>query len=180
VAFEHAEEGSTFVFPPEYRKRAHGPGRWVNANLRTTFEKVIRRAGVDPWPRLWHSLRASCESDLAQSFPLANVTTWLGNTPSVALRDYVDPTEGAFERAATWVPESGAAAYRGKSRGVEREHRKRRRSGGLRHSVRLAARFWKFVQLRHGNRTYRDSSEKTALLEEGGAKIRRTSPRPPA
>ncbi len=80
----------------------------MNANLRTTFGKVIRRAGVDPWPRLWHSLRASCESDLAQSFPLATVTKWLGNTPSVALRHYVDPTEGAFDRAATWVPESGA------------------------------------------------------------------------
>ncbi|WP_171472667.1 site-specific integrase [Frigoriglobus tundricola] len=108
AAFEHAEEGSTFVFPLEYRKRAHGPAGWVNANLRTTFEKVIRRAGVDPWPRLWHSLRASCESDLAQSFPLATVTKWLGNTPSVALRHYVDPTEGAFDRAASWVPESGA------------------------------------------------------------------------
>ncbi len=108
AAFEHAEEGSTFVFPIEYRKRAHGPAGWVNANLRTTFEKVIRRAGVDPWPRLWHSLRASCESDLAQTFPLPTVTKWLGNTPSVALRHYVDPTETAFERAATWVPESGA------------------------------------------------------------------------
>ena len=80
----------------------------MNANLRTTFDKVIRRAGVNPWPRLWHSLRASCESDLAQTFPLATVTKWLGNTPSVALRHYVDPTESAFERAATWVPESGA------------------------------------------------------------------------
>lgn len=31
VAFEHAEEGSEFVFPHEYRRRAHGPGGWVNA-----------------------------------------------------------------------------------------------------------------------------------------------------
>ncbi len=108
TAFEHAEEGSMFVLPLEYRQRAHGPNGWVNANLRTTFEKIIRRAGVDPWPRLWHSLRASCESDLAQTFPLATVTKWLGNTPSVALRHYVDPTESAFERAATWVPEGGA------------------------------------------------------------------------
>src|SRR4030095_14471755 len=84
------------------------PAGWANANLRATLEKVIRRAGVEPWPRLWHSLRASCESDLAQTFPLATVTKWLGNTPSVALRHYVDPTESAFERAATWVPGGGA------------------------------------------------------------------------
>ncbi len=108
AAFEHAEESAEFVFPIEYRQRAHGPAGWVNANLRTTFGKVIRRAGVEPWPRLWHSLRASCESDLAQTFPLATVTKWLGNTPSVALRHYVDPTETAFEKAADWVPESGA------------------------------------------------------------------------
>lgn len=108
AAFEHAEGGAEFVFPAEYRDRASGPSGWRNANLRTQFERIVRRAGVDPWTRLWHSLRASCESDLAQSFPLATVTKWLGNTPSVALRHYVDPTETAFEKAAEWVPESGA------------------------------------------------------------------------
>lgn len=63
---------------------------------------------MEAWPRLWHSLRASCESDLAQSFPLAVVAKWLGNTPSVALRHYVDPTDAAFTIAANWVP-AGAA-----------------------------------------------------------------------
>ncbi|MDY3561966.1 site-specific integrase [Gemmata sp. JC673] len=108
AAFEHAEEGSEYVVPKEYRERAEGEREWNGANLRTTFGKIVRRAGVDPWPRIWHSLRASCESDLAQSFPLATVTKWLGNTPSVALRHYVDPTEAAFDKAATWTPESGA------------------------------------------------------------------------
>jgi hypothetical protein len=57
-----------------------------------------------------HSLRASCESDLAQSFPLAMVTKWLGNTPSVALHHYVDPTEAALDRALDWRPvETGGA-----------------------------------------------------------------------
>src|SRR5262245_64663581 len=73
--------------------------------------RAKRCRGIDPWPRLWHSLRASCESDLAQSFTLATVTKWLGNTPSVALRHYVDPTDAAFEKARGWVPsgaESGA------------------------------------------------------------------------
>jgi integrase len=107
AAFEHAAEGAVYIFPEEYRQRAAGPGGWANANLRTTLTKVIRRANVEPWPRLWHSLRASCESDLAQSFPLAVVTKWLGNTPSVALRHYVDPTEAAFASAQTWTPAKG-------------------------------------------------------------------------
>src|SRR5262245_55412007 len=110
AAFEQSPEGSVYIFPDEWRQRAAGDDGWAGANMRTTFAKIVRRAGVEPWPRLWHSLRASCESDLAQSFPLATVTKWLGNTPSVALRHYVDPTEAAFDRALDWRPaESGGA-----------------------------------------------------------------------
>lgn len=85
AAWDNGPEGTEYIVPEEYRRRAQGPSGWCNANLRTTLAKVIRRAGLEPWPRLWHSLRASCESDLAQSFPLAVVAKWLGNTPSVAL-----------------------------------------------------------------------------------------------
>ncbi len=109
TAFEHAEEGAEHVFPADLRKRAEGERGWGGANFRTQFEKIIRRAGVEPWSRVWHSLRASCESDLAQSFPLATVTKWLGNTPSVAMRHYIDATESAFEKGQKWTPpESGA------------------------------------------------------------------------
>jgi hypothetical protein len=104
-AFELSPEKAEYVLPEEYRRRAMGPGGWANANLRTTLAKIIRRAGLDPWPRLWHSLRASCETDLVGAFPLAVVTKWLGNTPSIALRHYVDVTDADFERAAAWVPE---------------------------------------------------------------------------
>jgi integrase len=110
AAFEQAPEASIYLFPDDWRARATGDDGWAGANMRTTFAKIVRRAGVEPWPRLWHSLRASCESDLAQSFPLATVTKWLGNTPSVALRHYVDPTETAFDRALDWRPaEKGGA-----------------------------------------------------------------------
>jgi len=105
AAFEQAPEGSVYIFPDDWRARATGNDGWAGANMRTTFAKIVRRAGVELWPRLWHSLRASCESDLAQSFPLATVTKWLGNTPGVALRHYVDPTEAAFTRALHWQPE---------------------------------------------------------------------------
>ena len=32
-------------------------------NLRTTFMKLIARAGYEPWPRLFHNMRASCATD---------------------------------------------------------------------------------------------------------------------
>jgi integrase len=128
AAFEEAPEGSTYIFPDDWRERALGDDGWAGANMRTTFAKIVRRAGVEPWPRLWHSLRASCESDLAQSFPLATVTKWLGNTPSVALRHYVDPTEAAFDRALEWRPtetggaKSGALAAQNAARQADAEN----------------------------------------------------------
>jgi len=115
AAFDAATEGDVFIFPEKYRKRAHGERGWNGANLRTTMEKIIRRAKVDPWPRVFHALRASHESDLATSFPLAVVTKWLGNTPSVALKHYIDATDTSFEQAAGWTPsaaKSGAVALR--------------------------------------------------------------------
>jgi integrase len=121
AAFEQAAEGTVFIFPENMRRRASGPMGWGGANLRTTLGKIVRRAGVDPWPRLWHSLRASCESDLAQSFPLATVTKWLGNTPSVALRHYVDPTEVAFERALAWRPEQTQCGAKSGAHGAQNE-----------------------------------------------------------
>ena len=108
AAWDEAPEGAEYVIPEEYRRRAQGPAGWVNANLRTTFAKILRRAGLEPWPRLWHSMRASCETDLARKFPLAVVAKWLGNTQAVAMRHYVDVTDADFERA---VADDGTAEH---------------------------------------------------------------------
>jgi len=114
-AWNVAKEGDEFIFPEDWRRRAMRPDGWKSCNLRTTFEKIVRRSGVEPWPRLWHNLRASCESDLAQSFPIAVVTKWLGNTVAVAMRHYVDATDKMFELGAQWVP----AAHESKDNGFE-------------------------------------------------------------
>ena len=108
-AFERADEGDEYIFPAQWRQRSQGPNGWINCNLRTQFERIIRRAGLEPWPRVWHNLRASAESDLAQDFPLATVARWFGNSPSVALKHYVDPTDTAFERAVHWYPQKRPA-----------------------------------------------------------------------
>lgn len=106
--FELAPDGAEYVFPDDWRRRAQGSNGWGGANFRSVLAKIARRAGLTPWPRLWHSLRASCESDLAASFPLPAVTKWLGNTPTVAMRHYIDPTDELFDKAANWSPASAA------------------------------------------------------------------------
>ena len=110
-AFELAEPGEVYVVGGRqgsgYRASAQKPGGWVNTNLRTTFEKLIRRAGLSAWPRLFHNLRASCETDLMQDHPIHVVTAWIGNTPKIALGHYLQTIEGDFEKAVRGA-ESGA------------------------------------------------------------------------
>ena len=106
-AWELAEEGSVYVVDERYRKAANTATGWRNINLRTTFEKIVRRAGLKPWPKLFHALRSSRETELAQEFPIHVVTAWLGNTPTVALRHYLLTTDSDFDRA---TPAKGPAA----------------------------------------------------------------------
>ena len=52
-----ADEGAEFVVGGNYRDAALGPAGWRNVNLRTQFERILERAGVEQWPRLFHNLR---------------------------------------------------------------------------------------------------------------------------
>jgi len=98
-AFELARDGAEYVVDEKFRKAAMGPGGWINANLRTTFAKIVGRAGLSPWPRLFHNLRASRETELIERFPIQVVTAWLGNTPKIAMRHYLMTTDSHFEAA---------------------------------------------------------------------------------
>jgi integrase len=73
---------------------------WRNCNLRTQFLRIVKRAGLMPWPRPFHALRGSRETELAKDFPLHVVTSWLGNTPKIAMKHYLMTTDADFERAA--------------------------------------------------------------------------------
>ncbi len=98
-AFDLAPDGAVYVVDEKFRKSAMGPAGWMNANLRTTFEKIVKRAGLTPWPRLFHNLRASRETELVETYPVQVVTSWLGNTPSVAMRHYLMTTNEHFAAA---------------------------------------------------------------------------------
>ena len=98
-AFEQAPVGAVYVCGERYLEEAMGPHGWRNINLRTRFEKIVDRAGLDPWPRLFHNMRASRETELCERFPLHVVTAWLGNTPTIALRHYLQTTEQHFQDA---------------------------------------------------------------------------------
>jgi hypothetical protein len=98
-SFELAPEGAVYVVDERYRKASLRPGGRRNANLRTTFEKIFKPAGLEPWPRLFQNLRASRETELVDRFPVQTVVNWLGNTPTVALKHYLMTPNDHFERA---------------------------------------------------------------------------------
>ncbi len=89
--FELAKEGAVHVIT-RYRNS--------DVNLRTTFMKIIRRAGERPWPKLFHNLRASRETELAAEHPIHVVCAWIGNTAAIAAKHYLTVREEDYERAA--------------------------------------------------------------------------------
>ena len=105
-ALELAPKGAMYVVDGNHRDAANTASGWRNCNLRTQFERIVKRAGLKPWPRLFHAMRASRETELAKEYPIHVVTSWLGNTPRIALKHYLQVTDADFEKVAV-TPEQG-------------------------------------------------------------------------
>ncbi len=91
AAWDAAPEGAEFVIN-RYRR--------PDQNLRETLLKILKRAGVTPWPRLFQNLRASRETELMARYPAKDVSAWLGNSVPVAMRHYAMATDESFQAAA--------------------------------------------------------------------------------
>jgi integrase len=91
VAFDAAPEGSVAVLP-----MLDG---MTGSSIRKPLLTAIKRAGLVAWPRLWHTLRASRQTDLEKRHPNHVVCAWLGNTPRVAHRHYLRVTDQDFAAA---------------------------------------------------------------------------------
>ena len=70
-----------------------------NANLRTQLERIIRRAGLEPWPKPFQNCRSTRETELAERFPMHVVCAWIGNTQAVAAKHYLQVRDEDFDRA---------------------------------------------------------------------------------
>lgn len=99
--FDRAEVGAEAVVP-----RLRDPA----TNLRTQFERIIAKAGVKPWPRLFHNMRASCATDWVERFPAHVVAGWLGHSPLIAAQHYLQTRDAHFDLAAGVGGASEAAA----------------------------------------------------------------------
>jgi len=73
--------------------------RSTEANLRTQFRRIIEKAGLTPWPKIFHNLRASRETELAGEYPIQVVCAWIGNSPTIAAKHYLTVTDADFQKA---------------------------------------------------------------------------------
>lgn len=73
------------------------------AVTRSTLDGRIRAAalasGVPVWPRLFHNLRATLQTEWIAAFGIVNACHWIGNSQTVAARHYAMATEAAFKQA---------------------------------------------------------------------------------
>ncbi len=90
-AFEQAEPGDVHVVTRYLDSRT---------NLRTQLHRIIKRAGLAPWPKLYQNLRSTRETELAEAYPIHVVCKWLGNSEAVAAAHYLQLTDAHFDRAA--------------------------------------------------------------------------------
>nr|WP_261361267.1 site-specific integrase [Aeoliella straminimaris] len=90
-AWDEAEEGAEHVVTKQ---------RDATANFRTTMTKIIAHAGLKPWPKLFHALRASIATELADKYPGHVAAAWLGHTQQVANKHYRQVTDDHYEEAA--------------------------------------------------------------------------------
>ena len=90
-AFEQAQPGTEYVIT-RYRQQ--------NVNLRTQLHRIIHKAGLQPWPKLFQNLRSTRETELAERWPEHVVCAWIGNSKAVAREHYLQVTDEHFARAA--------------------------------------------------------------------------------
>jgi len=89
-AFQEAKTGQTKIINMDLS---------IASNLRTQAHRIIKRAGLVPWEKTFQNLRASRETELVEDFPIHVVTEWLGNSPDIARKHYLQTHEEHFQRA---------------------------------------------------------------------------------
>jgi len=110
--FEQAEAGTEYVIT-RYRD--------TNANLRTQLARIIKRAGLTPWSKLFQNCRSTRQTELAEEFPMQVVCAWIGNSQPVAAKHYLQVTEDHYRKAAQNPAQHPAESPRTGSQGSRDE-----------------------------------------------------------
>lgn len=89
--YELAPDGSECVFD-RYRSTAAKV-------YRDNILRIAKLCGLQPWPKIWMNLRASCRTDLLERFPSHVVDAWMGHSAKVGAKHYDRITDAHFAAA---------------------------------------------------------------------------------
>jgi integrase len=103
--FPELEKELLDVFSTTMARHTHIITRYrlPNINLRTQLLRILHKAGVSAWPKLFHNLRATRQTELAERFPIHVVCAWIGNSEKIARKHYLSVMDHHYE-AATMSP----------------------------------------------------------------------------
>src|SRR5262249_44162118 len=88
-AWDDAPDGAIKIFE----------GWTLDSNMRTRMDKDIQRAGLTPWERTFHNMRASRQTELTGIMPIDFVCSVMGNSTAIAQRHYLQPRDSDFVKA---------------------------------------------------------------------------------
>ncbi len=90
-AWEQAEERAVYVVT-KTRDSAD--------NLRTQMNRIIQRAGIEPWPKTFQNLRATRATEVANEYGESKESKWIGHSRRVATKHYLQITDDDYATAA--------------------------------------------------------------------------------
>jgi len=92
-AFDEAPTGAVYCID-RYK------GKW--SNLGVHMARIVKRAELEPWPKLFQNCRSTRETELFKMTGgnVKAVCSWIGNSPAVAMQHYAQVTEADLQEAA--------------------------------------------------------------------------------
>ncbi len=73
----------------------------AGGQLNRRLKAIARKAGLEPWPRVFQTLRSSCEKEWAMHFPQYAVSKWIGHSITISGKHYAnDVPDELFDKAA--------------------------------------------------------------------------------
>jgi len=75
--------------------------RGIRNNPRAHLMRIVERAGLPVWPKLWQNLRSTRETELRNEneFSTHLICAWIGHSKDVAMKHYLQVQQADFDRA---------------------------------------------------------------------------------
>ena len=101
-------EAVWFELPENKRQFVILRYRDASQNLRTTFEKIVRRAGLPDIPSPFRNLRKTRSNEVERQWGKERESAWIGHSHQVWKEHYSEIMDSDIEAAAEWTTPNNA------------------------------------------------------------------------